>query len=78
MPFFTPVCSPESNGMCEAFVKSFKRDCLRINPLPDAQSILRQLPDWVDDYNEIHPHSALRMRSPSEFIRAHAHLPGVR
>ena len=69
---FTPVRSPESNGMSEAFVKTFKRDYLRINPLPDAPSALRQIAGWVTDYNETHPHSALRMRSPREFIRAQA------
>jgi transposase InsO family protein len=26
VPCFTPVKSPESNGMSEAFVKTFKRD----------------------------------------------------
>ena len=35
-PCFTPVQSPESNGIAEAFVKTFKRDYARINPLPDA------------------------------------------
>lgn len=70
VPCFTPVKSPESNGMSEAFVKTFKRDYLRISPLPDAPYVLRQIPRWIDDYNEIHPHSALRMRSPREFIRA--------
>jgi putative transposase len=70
IPCFTPIRSPESNGMSEAFVKTFKRDYLRINPLPDAQTALRQIAGWIDDYNEIHPHSALRMRSPREFIRA--------
>jgi putative transposase len=70
VPCFTPVRSPESNGMSEAFVKTFKRDYLRINPLPDAPTTLRQVAGWIDDYNEIHPHSALRMRSPREFIRA--------
>jgi transposase InsO family protein len=72
IPCFTPVRSPESNGMSEAFVKTFKRDYVRINPLPDAQTALRQIAGWIDDYNEIHPHSALRMRSPREFIRAQA------
>ena len=38
--------------------------------LPDAPSVLRQIAGWIDDYNEIHPHSALRMCSPREFIRA--------
>jgi putative transposase len=70
VPCFTPVRSPESNGMSEAFVKTLKRDYLRVNPLPDAHTVLRQIAGWIDDYNEIHPHSALRMRSPREFIRA--------
>lgn len=69
---FTPVRSPESNGMSEAFVKTFKRDYVRVNPLPDAHTALRQIAGWIADYNEIHPHSALRMRSPREFIRAQA------
>jgi len=34
-PCFTPVESPESNGMAEAFVKTFKRDYVRVNPIPD-------------------------------------------
>jgi transposase InsO family protein len=72
VPCFTPVRSPESNGLSEAFVKTFKRDYVRVSSLPDAQTALRQIAGWVDDYNEIHPHSALRMRSPREFIRAQA------
>jgi transposase InsO family protein len=72
VPCFTPVRSPESNSMSEAFVKTFKRDYLRINPLPDAPAALRQIAGWVADYNETHPHSPLRMRSPRAFIRAQA------
>ena len=33
---FTPVASPKSNGMSEAFVKTLKRDCVRVHPIPDA------------------------------------------
>src|SRR5215217_7885843 len=36
VPCFTPVRSPESNGVSEAFVKTLKRDYSRINPRPDA------------------------------------------
>ena len=67
---FTPVKSPQSNGMSEAFVKTLKRDYVRVNPLPDAETVLRLIGDWIEDYNENHPHSGLKWRSPREFIRA--------
>ena len=56
---FTPVRSPESNGVCEAFVKTFKRDYAAVNPRPDAISVLQRLGEWFEDYNTIHPHSGL-------------------
>src|SRR4051794_34926456 len=67
---FTPVQSPESNGISESFVKTFKRDYVRINPLPDAVTALGKIAGWFEDYNENYPHSGLKMRSPREFIRA--------
>lgn len=69
-PCFTPVASPQSNGMSEAFVKTLKRDYTRISALPDAETVLRLIDGWIEDYNEIHPHSALKMASPRQFIRA--------
>ncbi len=42
-PRFTPVRSPESNGMYESFVKTFKRDYVRCNPCPNAETVLAQL-----------------------------------
>jgi len=70
VPCFTPVRSPESNGMAEAFVKSFKRDYVFVHDRPDAKTVLAQLPGWFEDYNESHPHKALRLKSPREFIRS--------
>ena len=35
---------PQSNGMAEAFVKTFKRDYLYVHDRPDAQTVLSQLP----------------------------------
>ncbi|MDO6732600.1 IS3 family transposase [Marinovum sp. 2_MG-2023] len=69
-PCFTPVASPQSNGMSEAFVKTLERDYVRVNPLPDAETVLRLIGDWIEDYNDNHPHSGLKWKSPREFIRA--------
>lgn len=43
LPCFTPVRSLVSNGMAESFVKTFKRDHVRVNPLPDAAAALQQI-----------------------------------
>jgi putative transposase len=68
----TPAYSPESNGMAESFVKTFKRDYVYVNQLHDAASVMRQLAAWFEDYNEVHPHKGLRMQSPREYRRATA------
>ncbi len=67
-PRTTPVQSPQSNGMAEAFVRTIKRDYVRVSPLPDARTVLESLPLWFEHDNSLHPHKALGYRSPREFI----------
>lgn len=71
----TPAYSPQSNGMAEAFVKLFKRDYVYTNELWTAESVLRRLPEWISDYNRIHPHSGLQMRSSLEYREANQESP---
>lgn len=68
-PLTTPVCSPQSNGMAESFVKTMKRDYIAFMPKPDAMTAVRNLAIAFEHYNEEHPHSALKYRSPREFRR---------
>jgi putative transposase len=67
-PRTTPVESPQSNGMAEAFVRTMKRDYARVSQLPNAAAVIQQLPAWFEHYNTVHPHRALSYRSPREFI----------
>ena len=72
-PINTPVCSPQSNGMAESFVNTFKRDYMSRMDLRDAPTVLAQLPGAFEHFNEIHPHSGLKMMSPREFRRRQSH-----
>jgi len=67
-PRTTPVRSPQSNGMAEAFVKTFKRDYASVNSIPDVKTVIAQLPLWFEHYNTLHPHKTSGYRSPREFL----------
>jgi transposase InsO family protein len=67
VPITTPAYSPESNGLAEAFVGTFKRDYVAGAELRDAETVLAQLGEWFEDYNTLAPHSALGMRSPADY-----------
>ena len=69
-PCTTPVQSPESNGMAEGFVKTFKRDYVHVNRLDNAMVVLEQLSGWIKDYNEIAPHKGLKMKAPREYRKS--------
>ena len=66
-PVTTPLCSPQSNGMAESFVKTMKRDYITRMPRPDRLTALRNQEIAFTHYNEEHPHSPLNYRSPREF-----------
>ena len=48
VPITTLVYSPESNGLAEAFVGTFKRDYVAGAELRDAESVLAQLGGWFE------------------------------
>ena len=46
-----------------------KRDYVDFTPKPDACTVIGSLTIAFKHYNEHHPHSALRYRSPPKFQR---------
>jgi putative transposase len=74
VPRTTAINSPQSNGMAESFVKTFKRDYVAAMDRRDALTVMRQLPAAFEHYNNVHPHSALKMLSPRLFRQQQAQL----
>ncbi len=48
-------------------MKTFKRDYVYLNDLPDVATVMARLPEWIEDYNRSHPHKGLKMKSPWEY-----------
>jgi putative transposase len=65
----TPCRSPQSNGLVESFFGSFKRDYLSHQPLETLATAMKLIPAWITHYNELAPHSALAMLSPTTFYQ---------
>jgi transposase InsO family protein len=59
--------SPGVNGLAEAFFGSFKRDYVYQACLETLETVGRQIPVWIDHYNQQAPYSALGMQSPAVF-----------
>jgi transposase InsO family protein len=47
-----------------------KRDYVYVKILSNAETVLSLVGDWIEDYNENHPHSGQKWRRPREFTRA--------
>jgi transposase InsO family protein len=56
------ICAREEVQQLQA-----QRDYVPGADLSDAETVIRQLTAWIDDYNRLAPHSFLGMLSPMEF-----------
>lgn len=59
------ACSPIAQRRSRRAPWRDRRDHPPVEP-----QVLAQLPKWFADYNQVHPHSALKYRSPEEFRQA--------
>jgi hypothetical protein len=50
-PLASDFVEATKQQLAETFVKTFKRDYVRINSLPDARTALSRIDHWMEDYN---------------------------
>ena len=68
VPLTTAIKSPQSNGMAESFVRTFKRDYAARMDLTDDATLMRQLHSAFEHYNNVRLHSAIGYIAPADYL----------
>ena len=58
---------PNQNGYIERFNRTFREDVLDANIFTTLNQVREIKEEWMDDYNNAHPHASLGDMSPNEF-----------
>jgi putative transposase len=60
---------PTDNATIESFNGRFRAECLNVHWFHSLEDAEEKIEAWRQDYNEHHPHRALRGLSPNEYAR---------
>ena len=60
---------PMQNGFVERFNRSFREDVLDMNIFGSIQQVRERTEEFLEDYNNHHPHDSLDNMSPIEFMK---------
>jgi putative transposase len=66
---------PMQNGQVESFNGRVRDELLNPNCYPDLSTARAAAAEWLIDYNDLRPHSALGYLSPAEFIKSITNQP---
>jgi transposase InsO family protein len=61
---------PTDNAAIESFNGRFRQECLNVHWFQSMEDAATKIEQWRQDYNENHPHRALKGLSPDEYARA--------
>lgn len=63
--YITPY-TPEQNGLCERFIRSFKEECAWLHRFQDIREARAVVARYIEHFNTQRPHQALAYRTPRE------------
>jgi putative transposase len=58
---------PVENAFIESFNGRLRDECLNVHAFVSIDDVRSRLDDWREDYDQVRPHGALGMLTPSEF-----------
>jgi len=56
------------NGFLERFNRTFREDVLEMNIFENIYQVRDKIEEFMEDYNNHHPHDSLANMSPIEFM----------
>lgn len=68
--YITPY-TPQQNGLCERFNRTFKEECAWLHNFQNIQEARATLSRFIHHYNHERPHQALNYRTPREVFLTH-------
>lgn len=60
---------PTQNAYVERFNRFFREDILDAYLFNDLSEVRHLVSEWMDDYNEFHPHKSLGGKSPLDYVK---------
>ena len=60
---------PTQNGFIERFNRTYREDVLDANIFENVDQVRELTANWMEDYNNNHPHASLANMSPNEFMK---------
>lgn len=68
--YITPY-TPQQNGLCERFNRSFKEECAWLHNFDDIQQARTEIARYIDHYNHERPHQSLNYQTPRQAFLHH-------
>lgn len=68
---YTAPYTPEQNGLCERFIRSFKEECAWLHRFSSIHQAQAAIITYIHHYNTARPHQALNYQTPTQH---HQHL----
>ena len=65
---FSRPGKPTDNAFIEAFNSKVRSECLNAHWFMSLDDARRKMEDWLKDYNEVRPHSAIGNKTPISLL----------